>query len=53
MEFTLNSEECASLVEAARQAGMARAAYTAQAVLTAAANDQPAGGQDPLELIRE
>jgi hypothetical protein len=51
VEFTLNSEEYASLIEAARQAGMARAAFTAQAVMTAAANGQPAGGQDPLELI--
>ena len=38
-------------MEAAGQAGMARRAYVAQAVLAAAANGTTASGQDPLELI--
>ncbi len=51
VEFTLNTQEYALLVEAARQAGMARQAYVAQAVMAAAANGTTASGQDPLELI--
>ena len=51
VEFTLNGEEYAILVEAARQAGMARRAYVAQAVLAAAANGTTVSGQDPLELM--
>ena len=51
VEFTLNDQEYALLVEAARQAGMARRAYVAQTVLAAAANGTTTSGQDPLELI--
>ncbi|MGH3287888.1 MAG: plasmid mobilization protein [Streptosporangiaceae bacterium] len=51
VEFTLTGEEYALLVEAAGQAGMARRAYIAQAVLAAAANGTTTGGQDPLELL--
>ena len=51
VEFTLNDQEYALLVEAARQAGMARRAYVAQTVMAAAANGTTASGQDPLELI--
>jgi hypothetical protein len=51
VEFTLNAQEYALLVEAARQAGMARRAYVAQTVMAAAANGTTASGQDPLELI--
>ncbi len=51
VEFTLNDQEYALLVEAARRAGMARRAYVAQTVLAAAANGTTASGQDPLELI--
>jgi hypothetical protein len=51
VEFTLNAQEYGLLVEAARQAGMARRAYVAQTVMAAAANGTTASGQDPLELI--
>jgi hypothetical protein len=51
VEFTLNAQEYALLVEAARQAGMARRAYVAQTVMAAAANGTTASDQDPLELI--
>ena len=51
VEFTLNAQEYALLVEAARRAGMARRAYVAQTVLAAAANGTTTSGQDPLELI--
>ena len=51
VEFTLNDQEYALLVEAARQAGMARRAYVATVVLHGAANGTTTGGQDPLELI--
>jgi hypothetical protein len=51
VEFTLNAQEYALLVEAARQAGMARRAYVAQTVMAAAANGTTASSQDPLELI--
>ena len=51
VEFTLNAQEYALLVEAARQAGMARRAYVAQTVMAAATNGTTASGQDPLELI--
>ncbi len=51
VEFTLNAQEYALLVEAARQAGMARRAYVAQTVMAAAANGTTVSGQDPLELI--
>jgi hypothetical protein len=50
-EFTLNDQEYALLVEAARQAGMARRAYVATVVLDGAANGTTISGQDPLELI--
>jgi hypothetical protein len=51
VEFTLNAQEYALLLEAARQAGMARRAYVAHTVMAAAANGATASGQDPLELI--
>ena len=51
VEFTLNDQEYALLVETARQAGMARRAYVAQTVMAAAANGTTASSQDPLELI--
>jgi len=51
VEFTLNDQEHALLVEAARCAGMARRAYVATVVLDGAANGTTASGQDPLELI--
>ena len=51
VEFTLNDQEYALVVEAARQAGMARRAYVAQTVMAAAANGTTASSQDPLELI--
>ena len=51
VEFTLNAQEYALLVEAARQAGMARRAYVAQTVIAAAANGTTVSGQDPLELL--
>jgi hypothetical protein len=51
VEFTLTGEEYAALVEAARQAGMARRAYVATVVLDGAANDTTISSQDPLELI--
>ena len=44
-EFTLNAQEYALLVEAARQAGMARRAYVATVVRTAPRTaPQPAAG---------
>jgi hypothetical protein len=51
VEFTLTDQEYAALAEAARQAGMARRAYAATAVMDAAANGTTISGQDPLELI--
>jgi hypothetical protein len=51
VEFTLNAEEYTLLVEAARQAGMARRAYVAQTVMAASANGTTTSSQDPLELI--
>ena len=51
VEFTLNDEEYALLVEVARQAGIARRAYVATVVLDGAANGITISGQDPLELI--
>ena len=51
VEFTLNDEEYALLVEAAAQAGMARRAYVGTVVLNGAANGTTISGQDPLELI--
>lgn len=51
MEFTLNAQEYALLVEAARQAGMARRAYVATVVLDGAANGTTTSCRDPLELI--
>ena len=51
VEFTLTGEEYADLVEAARQAGMARRAYVATVVLDGAANGTTISSQDPLELI--
>jgi len=50
-EFTLNAQEYALLVEAARQAGMARRAYVATVVLDGAANGTTTSCRDPLELI--
>jgi hypothetical protein len=51
VEFTLSGEEYAVLAEAARRAGMARRAYAATEVLTAAANGATTIGQDPLEQV--
>ena len=51
VEFTLTGEEYALMVEAARQAGMARRAYVATVVLDGAANGTTISGQDPLELV--
>ena len=51
MEFTLTAQEHALLVEAARQAGMARRAYVATVVLDGAAHGPAISGQDLLELI--
>jgi len=51
VEFTLNDQEHALLVEAARQAEMARRAYVATVVLDGAANGTAISGQDPLDLI--
>ncbi len=51
VEFTLNNEEYAALVEAAGRAGMARRAYVATVVLEAAANGTTVSGQDRLELV--
>jgi hypothetical protein len=51
VEFTLNDEEYALLVEAAMRAGMARRAYVATVVLDGAANGTTISGQDPLELL--
>jgi hypothetical protein len=51
VEFTLTGEEYAALVEAARQAGMARRAYVATVVLDGAANGTTISSQDPLQLI--
>ena len=51
VEFTLNNEEYAALVEAAGRAGMARRAYIATVVLEAAANGTTVSGQDSLELV--
>jgi hypothetical protein len=51
VEFTLTAQEHALLVEAARQAGMARRAYVATVVLDGAANGTTISGQDPLDLI--
>jgi hypothetical protein len=51
VEFTLNDQEYALLVEGARQAGMARRAYVATVILDGAANGTATSGQDPLEPI--
>jgi hypothetical protein len=51
VEFTLNDQEYALLVQGAQQAGMARRAYAATVILDSAANGTTTSGQDPLELI--
>jgi len=51
VEITLSGEEYAIITDAARQAGLARAAYTATAVMTAAANGSAITGQEPLEQV--
>jgi hypothetical protein len=51
VEFTLNDQEYALLVQGARQAGMARRAYVATVMLDGAANGTTIGSQDTLELI--
>ncbi len=51
VEFTLTGEEYAVVVAAARRAGLARAAYAAQAAMTAAANGGYLGGHDPLGQV--
>lgn len=50
-EVTLTGEEYAVIEEAARRAGLARRAYIAQAVLTAAATGGPLGDQDSLRRV--
>lgn len=50
MEVTLTREEYAVIEAAARQAGLARRAYIAQAVLAAAANGGPLGDRESLRL---
>jgi hypothetical protein len=51
VEITLSGEEYAIVTDAARQAGLARAAYTATAVMAAAANGSAITGQEPLEQV--
>jgi hypothetical protein len=51
VEITLSGEEYAIITDAARQAGLARAAYAASAVMTAAANRSAITGQEPLEQV--
>jgi hypothetical protein len=51
VEFTLNDQEYALLVQGARQAGMARRAYAATVILDGATNGTMMSSQDTLELI--
>jgi Mobilization protein NikA len=51
VEVTLTGEEYAVIEAAARRAGLARRAYIAQAVLSAAANGGPLGGQEALQRV--
>ena len=51
MEFTLTGEEYAVVEAAARRAGLARRAYTAQAALAAAANGRPTGDRESLGRV--
>ena len=51
VEVTLTGEEYTVIEAAARRAGLARRAYIAQAVLTAAATDGPLGGREALRQV--
>ena len=51
VEVTLTGEEYAIIEAAARRAGMARRAYIAQAVLSAAANGGPLGDRESLQQV--
>ena len=51
VEITLSGEEYAIITDAARQAGLARGAYAASAVMAAAANGSAISDQEPLEQV--
>jgi hypothetical protein len=51
VEVTLTGEEYAVIKAAASQAGLARRAYIAQAVLAAAANGGPLGDRESLQQV--
>jgi hypothetical protein len=51
VEVTLTGEEYAVIEAAARQAGLARRAYIAEAVLVAAANGRPLGDRESLQQV--
>ena len=51
VEITLTGEEYAVITAAARRAGLARRAYTAQAVMAAAANGRPLSDQESLGQV--
>jgi hypothetical protein len=51
VEVTLTGEEYVVIKAAARQAGLARRAYIAQAVLAAAANGGPLGDRESLQQV--
>ena len=51
VEITLSSEEYAIITDAAGRAGLARGAFAASAVMTAAANGSAISGQEPLEQV--
>jgi hypothetical protein len=51
VEITLSSEEYAVITDAAGRAGLARGAFAASAVMTAAANGSAISGQEPLEQV--
>jgi hypothetical protein len=51
VEVTLAGEEYTVIEAAARRAGLARRAYIAQAVLSAAANGGPLGGRESLRRV--
>jgi hypothetical protein len=51
VEVTLTGEEYTVIDAAARRASLARRAYTAQAVLAAAANGDPSDGRESLRRV--
>ena len=51
VEITLSGEEYAIITDAARQAGLARGAFAASAVMAAAANGSAISDQEPLEQV--